>query len=215
MSQLLIKGKSRIEKLRHERKYLFKKLESFQNPDRNEGDLDSISVSDLSVLSDEEIVKKHDVVGSAAMSRSNSIAPISAPAPKFTTTKRKPKDPNAPKRRANAFMIFCDLERDAIKRERDEMKANMPGSEEDAGLGNITKALGARWSTMPEDKKAHYNQLFQEEVKTFNIAMAEYKKGLEGSVPVTNPIAIDQPVVVKKQVAVEEKDELMDEISDF
>ncbi|RKO84713.1 hypothetical protein BDK51DRAFT_21377, partial [Blyttiomyces helicus] len=59
-------------------------------------------------------------------------------------------DPNAPKRPANAFLIFCGLEKDNVRREMQESNTKPEGAEHQ----NLTKALAAKWRAMNEvDKK--------------------------------------------------------------
>jgi hypothetical protein len=50
-------------------------------------------------------------------------------------------------------MVYCEQNREAVKKEREALKLTAPGSEEDAGLGNITKALGVRWKALEDVEK--------------------------------------------------------------
>ena len=56
---------------------------------------------------------------------------------------RREKDPNAPKRPANAFFMYCQLMRDQI---RDELAG-------EATLSNRTKLLGQKWKAMTNEEK--------------------------------------------------------------
>lgn len=122
----------------------------------------SSAASDTSMLSDVEMEDAKQQAESSSATKAmafSSPRTNSTPATPITTIFKKSRkkavvDPNAPKRPANAFMLFCDIERNNLKKERDLMKEAMPGSEEDAGLGNITKALGTRWKALSEDGKA-------------------------------------------------------------
>lgn len=62
-------------------------------------------------------------------------------------------DPNAPKRPVNAFMVFSEMQRDAMKQERDDLAKTMPESEDLVVLRNLSKAAAARWKVLPEEEK--------------------------------------------------------------
>jgi hypothetical protein len=52
------------------------------------------------------------------------------------------KDPNAPKRPANAFFFFCQMER-----------ANFKEANQDASLSDLTKLLGQKWKSLTTEQK--------------------------------------------------------------
>ena len=66
---------------------------------------------------------------------------------KGTTSKKKPKDPNAPKRPENAYMKFCREKRETVRSENPTMK-----------LGDIAKVLGKMWNELSEDEKESYKK---------------------------------------------------------
>jgi non-histone protein 10 len=70
-----------------------------------------------------------------------------APAPK---KKKQPVDPNAPKRPANAFMLFCQLQREQVMKERQLRRESGIQDEE---TGNLTKELAARWKSLEKEEK--------------------------------------------------------------
>ncbi|KAI9090846.1 hypothetical protein DFS34DRAFT_342383 [Phlyctochytrium arcticum] len=86
-----------------------------------------------------------------------------------------PIDPNAPRRPANAFMLFCDMSREQLKKEREglgELEI------EEKGLGNLTKALGRRWKELGEIDKGRWRALFLDLVQKYDRDMLEYQGGL-------------------------------------
>ncbi|KAI8923551.1 high mobility group box domain-containing protein, partial [Entophlyctis helioformis] len=89
---------------------------------------------------------------------------------------KRPKvvDPNAPRRPANAFMLFCDMQRDKLKEERKELQKSMPGSEQEVALSNITKALGQRWRSLSDVERKMYQDLFKEQVKQYDRELSDY-----------------------------------------
>ncbi|KAJ3275604.1 hypothetical protein HDV01_007607 [Terramyces sp. JEL0728] len=83
-------------------------------------------------------------------------------------------DPNAPKRPANAFILFCELQRECIKEERRLFRKRQPGSEAETSLSNLTKALGLRWRQLAEEDRKIYQDMFRDQVKQYDADIAEY-----------------------------------------
>ncbi|KAJ3382742.1 hypothetical protein HDU92_004617 [Lobulomyces angularis] len=253
LSGLLSKAKIKIEKLKFERKFLYRQLESIQNESTNQSSKTPHSDSDLSSIgslsssenSGVSEVENSDDEGSTNIrshkDTTSNGAPIPTSLPSVPTTsqssnalptaqkpntlvtannsfpaavstpitplavkpkkKKAPVDPNAPKRPANAFMLFCDMERAHLKKERDQLKEKMPGSEEDAGLGNITKALGIRWKALSEDGKKEYQTLFQEKVNKYNTEMSEYmEKEIRAGRAEATPLALKKDKKKKEKI---------------
>ncbi|KAJ3031843.1 hypothetical protein HDV00_008116 [Rhizophlyctis rosea] len=88
--------------------------------------------------------------------------------------KKKPKivDPNAPRRPANAFMLFCEMERGQLKKERNEMGGFVEG---ESGM-NLTKMLGARWRQLGDEGRRKYRDLFHQQVARYDREMVDYKR---------------------------------------
>ncbi|KAI8588627.1 high mobility group box domain-containing protein, partial [Geranomyces variabilis] len=80
-------------------------------------------------------------------------------------------DPDAPRRPANAFMFFCDQNRELLKKERGTMREADIKSQ---GLSNLTKALGVRWKALDAVQRQEWGQKFKSEVKRFEGEMADY-----------------------------------------
>jgi hypothetical protein len=92
--------------------------------------------------------------------------------------KRRPKpavDPNAPKRPANAFILFSELSRESIKEERSLLAKVDPGSESEQFLANMTKALGLRWRNLPPEDRAIYQEAFKELVLQYESDYKQYR----------------------------------------
>ncbi|KAL5038223.1 hypothetical protein BDV3_001627 [Batrachochytrium dendrobatidis] len=112
-----------------------------------------------------------------------------------TPRRKRPKllDPNAPKRPANAFMLFCDLQRENLKEERKELQKNMPGSEQEIALSNLTKALGHRWRGLTESERKYYQNLFKEQVKQYDLELSNYfREHPDAAEAITNGTHISQ-----------------------
>lgn len=94
----------------------------------------------------------HDPSHLSATKHSNTAA-RSSPVP--STKKHKPpKDPNAPKRPKNAFLLFCEIERDSV---RAAAEAN---STENI---DIARELGRVWAEMNADARKPYRDKYDED----------------------------------------------------
>ena len=81
------------------------------------------------------------------------------------TRAKKEKDPNAPKRPLNAYMLWC-------KDARAEVKQEMVDNDEDVKGTAVTVALGKRWKQLSAKDKKPYEKLANE-------GKAEYKEAKE------------------------------------
>jgi hypothetical protein len=159
--------KKKIKRLKFQRRVLIKVCSSQSGFTLSSGD-ESIDFLDENTRESEE---------------EDEIAPTFEPLEILDTpTKEKKKkkkrdiDPDAPKRPANAYMLFCQLERANLKDERDKLRSSMPGSEEEVALSNLTKALGVRWKNLSDVERQRYQDMFKEKVKDYNEKIVEYSK---------------------------------------
>lgn len=81
-----------------------------------------------------------------------------------TTTRRKKKDANAPKRPLSAYMMYANDNRNTVR-------ANNPS----ASFGQIGKLLGEGWKALSEDEKVPYQEKSANDKKRYEAEMAEYK----------------------------------------
>jgi hypothetical protein len=80
-------------------------------------------------------------------------------------------------------MLFCQLQREQVMKERQLRKVSGIQDEE---TGNLTKELAARWKSLEKEEKEsktrsvfiglEYQILFRQEVERFNQEMIVYKK---------------------------------------
>lgn len=122
-----------------------------------------------------------------------------SPAPASSTQskkKREPKDPNAPKRPKNAFLLFCEIERDSVRAAADQ------GNGETV---DIARELGKVWAEMNEESRKPYRDMYDEDRGRYEREMAAYE-GTKGAKPVvkaeettvnsesgTEPVAVATP----------------------
>lgn len=83
--------------------------------------------------------------------------------------KHKLRDPSQPKRPTNAYLIFCDLEKERVKREA-----------EAAGVtGDLLKLLTEAWRKMSDEARKPFYKLYEDDRLRYQREMAEFndKKG--------------------------------------
>ncbi|KAJ2747119.1 non-histone protein [Coemansia sp. BCRC 34301] len=97
------------------------------------------------------------------------LPPIDAVTPHAASTRkpRSDKDPNAPKRPANAFVLYCQNERPSIKSAGTEMNS-----------GELTRALAGTWKNLPKSERQKYFDLYEREMDRYHQEFAKYKISL-------------------------------------
>ncbi|KAK9701051.1 non-histone protein [Basidiobolus ranarum] len=139
------RAKKRVQRLKVERSFLFGILEETQGGAAG----DSHSESETEAIAAVEKQKR--------------------PEKETITPKRPEKDPNAPKRPANAFFMYCQLQRSQLKEEH-----------QDASLGDLTKMLSASWKTLDPTEKKKYYDMYEKDKERYEKEMSSYS-GANGS----------------------------------
>lgn len=107
---------------------------------------------------------------SSALHLSNHKDRKGSPAPSGSAAAKKikpPKDPNAPKRPKNAFLLFCEIERDSVRAAAD------PGNGETV---DIARELGRVWAEMNDEARKPYREMYEEDKLRYEREMATYEK---------------------------------------
>ena len=91
---------------------------------------------------------------------------------------RKKKDPNAPKRPQNAFILFSSDTRGKIKEEHADWK-----------IGDVGKELGRLWRGMTDKDKAPFLKLSSKDKVRYETEMKSYTEGLQASLQETEKTA--------------------------
>ncbi|KAJ1941938.1 non-histone protein, partial [Kickxella alabastrina] len=102
-------------------------------------------------------------------SSANTPQPMSANSTHDQTGLRKPrmeKDPNAPRRPANAFVLYCQVER-----------PNIRSRGTDLTYGEMTKAMGIKWKNLSQAEKKKYFDLYEREMFRYQQELETYKGG--------------------------------------
>jgi len=79
---------------------------------------------------------------------------------------KKRKDPNAPKRASNAYMIFCKERRSKLREERPDLP-----------FGKIGAKLGEIWRTMSADEKRPYEERAANDRERYKDELGNYQPG--------------------------------------
>ncbi|KXN68833.1 HMG-box, partial [Conidiobolus coronatus NRRL 28638] len=99
--------------------------------------------------------------------------------------KRAEKDPNAPKRPSNAFLMFCQMER-----------SNLKDYHPESSLSDLTKMLGMKWGSMTVEEKKKYYDMYENDKIRYKQEMSNYNpKNPPTSGVVASVINIQDPVV--------------------
>lgn len=84
-------------------------------------------------------------------------------APASNTTARskrsQPRDPSLPKRPQNAYIIFCDLEKERVKREVEEANSGHPF--------DLTKAMAEKWHELADPERQRFYQLYEDDKERY------------------------------------------------
>ncbi|ODV73274.1 Nhp10p [Cyberlindnera jadinii NRRL Y-1542] len=77
----------------------------------------------------------------------------------------QPRDPDLPKRPLNPYLVFCDMEKERIKKE-----AEAEGKDID-----LSKTLGELWRSMSLDDRKPYVKVYNEDKERYQRQMSEYE----------------------------------------
>jgi hypothetical protein len=86
---------------------------------------------------------------------------------KQLSNRKKRRDPGAPKRASNAYMIFCKERRAQLKNENPEMP-----------FGQLGKRLGDLWRTMTAEEKRPYEDLASGDRDRYKGEMNQYQSNV-------------------------------------
>lgn len=81
----------------------------------------------------------------------------------------KEKDPNAPKKPANAFLMFCTTQRTAVQEEY------FKEHKEEIAHHELTKSLAHQWNALVPEEKRIYYEMYEREKERYEREMRVYK----------------------------------------
>lgn len=189
-----------IKKMKKERRFLMNKLDE-HGDNYKETMLSHVweesQIFDASSapLSESTSSMTSATAGAAAASLSvpdsTNVDPAASPASTSKTKKiktEKEKDPNAPKKPANAFFMFCQQQRANIQ------EVFLKENDEEISHQEMTKRLAIEWNGLPQEKKKVYYELYEKEKERYEQEMKEYAGSSRGDGKTSEP-----PVEVKSE----------------
>lgn len=85
------------------------------------------------------------------------------------TTKKTVRDPDLPKRPTNAYLMFCEREKEKL---RNQLTTNNSGK----NTSDLTKILTDTWKGLDEEQKKPFQELYEEDRERYKREMEEYNK---------------------------------------
>eukprot|EP00126_Sphaerothecum_destruens_P002725 Sdes_comp16149_c0_seq1m5395 len=89
------------------------------------------------------------------------------------SSKKKDKskqDPNAPRKPANAFFMFCTTIRDSVNEE-------LKDKHKDSNHYDVTKELGARWKSLSKEERSKFYAMYEQDKVRYEKEMGLYTRG--------------------------------------
>ena len=105
----------------------------------------------------------------------------------YQPSRRKIKDPNAPKQPLSAYFIFQNEIRLKIKNEHPSYT-----------IYDVSKEVGRRWADMAPEVKQPYKQMAEENRRKYDIEMAAYLRGKSQKMSVENRQKYDHEIAYPK-----------------
>lgn len=87
---------------------------------------------------------------------------------KFSETKQKIRDPDLPKRPTNAYLIFCELEKERIKQ--------TSGDQSLSSIPELGKSLVEAWKNLDDEGRKPYHKIYEEDKERYQREMAAYNQ---------------------------------------
>ncbi|OBA23490.1 HMG-box [Metschnikowia bicuspidata var. bicuspidata NRRL YB-4993] len=95
--------------------------------------------------------------------------PKKAPGVSRAALKRAARDPNLPKRPTNAYLMFCDREKDRVRSELERQNPGQPATE-------LTRALTDAWKLLSDEQKIPYLELYEIDRERYQREMMVYNE---------------------------------------
>ncbi|GMM27700.1 Nhp10 protein [Martiniozyma asiatica (nom. inval.)] len=153
-------------------------LKSLEPRDINANFIESLTVEDLlsvlshssvaSMLSFQPLAKQDPYLNNISTKGKGKKRPASGHSNLNAngTPKKKARDPREPKRPTNAYLFFCDSERDRVK---NEWLENHPGEHVE-----MSKALTEAWKSLSDEDKKPFYELYEKDKLRYHKAVEEF-----------------------------------------
>lgn len=94
------------------------------------------------------------------------------PAAAKATAKARVRDPNLPKRPTNAYLIFCEMEKERIKQQTGDTSLS--------AIPELGKSLVEAWKNLSEEEKKPYQKVYEDDRERYKREMAIYNSEKQG-----------------------------------
>lgn len=111
-----------------------------------------------------------------------------------TRKKQPPRDPNLPKRPQNAYMVFCEQEKERVKKEITETVQAQTG--QIPKTFDLTKVMAEKWRDLDEEGRLHYFKIYENDKERYLREMA--------ALNLTNPSPSEQKEVLRAEKMLKE-----------
>lgn len=111
-----------------------------------------------------------------------------------TRKKQPPRDPNLPKRPQNAYMVFCEQEKERVKKEITETVQAQTG--QIPKTFDLTKVMAEKWRDLDEEGRQHYFKIYEDDKERYLREMA--------ALNLTNPSPSEQKEVLRAEKMLKE-----------
>ncbi|CAX42640.1 HMG-like DNA binding protein, putative [Candida dubliniensis CD36] len=137
-------------------------------------------------------------LGSGSSKLSNGPSDVAS----TTMGKQKARDPDLPKRPTNAYLIFCEMEKERIK-------------QDDPNASDLSKSMTEAWKSLSEERRRPYYKLYEDDRIRYQREMAEYnqKKGNGGEPDLKKQKLPSQPEQPQEEEEEEEEEQVKQDSS--
>ncbi|CAH1763649.1 20380_t:CDS:2 [Entrophospora sp. SA101] len=167
----LVRAKKSIQRLKIERSFLVDRLEQSQQHINNESGSEISSSPPRAMDTDDELNsvgsddnKNKNNDDSSSYNKNMSSQEEMLEDSRVGKRKKQVRDPNAPKRPRNAFLIYCQNQREQAKEENQNNK----------GFQGVTRILSQKWKDLPEDERKIYFEMYNKEKLRYEKEMSSY-----------------------------------------
>ncbi|XP_059179308.1 uncharacterized protein LOC131958347 [Physella acuta] len=114
----------------------------------------------------------------------------------------KEKDPNAPKKPANAFLMFCTTQRTSLQEEY------FKEHNEEIAHHELTKSLAQQWNALVPEEKRIYYEMYEREKERYEREMRSYKPKTEFGSDASTSATPEPSTSINEAISMSFKEEL-------
>ncbi|EDK43900.1 hypothetical protein LELG_02079 [Lodderomyces elongisporus NRRL YB-4239] len=109
---------------------------------------------------------------------------------------KKPRDPDLPKRPSNAYLVFCEQEKERLKLDDPESK-------------DLSRTMTEAWKSLSEEERRPYYKLYEDDRVRYQREMDEYNRKKEQKTKLRTRVRIKMRMVNKHRNGRRQKNWIM------